>query len=481
MLSAVMAEILKTDLCIIGAGALGIALAIQARARDLGVVLVQRDGDTPVHTAQAALHRAAFCASAERAQAMRTAGALGLGKADPKLNFRAISERATAVADAAAPATSPERLAALGITLLSEPAVFADRRSLKVGSITIRAGQFVLATGSLARTPDLPGLDQVPYFTPDTILANMRKFTHLVVIGGDANALELAQAYARLGAAVTLVPHGPVLAGFDPELVAILLRALREEGVDILQGASVTAVLPRGQGTGIAIAHADGTQATLDVSHILVAAGRQPDLDQAMLEAARLKRDRLQADHLLVSPEGQTSNGHIMAIGGAAGVFESPHALWQLGIVLQRASGQAVAPLNPLRVPHIVQTTPVLAQIGLSQAGAPLRPGQLVLRASASETEAARAAGSLEGSAKLIVAGNGTILGGAVLGSGAGDMLAMLAMALDRGLSAADLAGLLLPPASPAAPLVDLGRQFTARHRPSPWAKRRAALRRLLP
>ena len=476
-----MADLLKTDLCIIGAGALGSTLALAARARGLGVILVQRPGDIPGESATGAVQRAAFFASAARAHAMATASALGLGKADPKPNFRAIGERAAALAAAAAPAAAPAHLAAQGVTVLGEPASFVDSRTLKVGASSIRAGQFVLATGSKPLLPDLPGLHQVAFFTPDTILDNLRKLSHLLVIGGGAEALELAQAYARLGSVVTLVPQGPLLAGFDPEPVAVLLRALREEGVSIIEGAEVTAILPRSQGTGIALAHADGSLATLDVSHILVAAGRVPDLDNALIAAARLKRDRQQAGRLQLTPDGRTSSAHITVIGGAAGVFDGPHALRQLAQALARAGGEAPRSIDPLRLPRLLNTTPALAQIGAAGPLVPLRQGELVLRASASETQAARATGNLQGSAKLVVAADGSMLGATILGSAAGDLAAMLALALERGLGAGELADLLLPPASPAALLVDLGRQYRAQRPPSAWARRRTAWRRLLP
>ncbi len=476
-----MVDILKPDLCIIGAGALGISLAIDARARNLSVVLVQRPGDEPGNTARDEAVRATLMASAARAHAMRTASALGLKDTDPKPSFRAIGERASAIADAVAPQTAPDRLAALGIILRDEPAAFSDRQTLRVGTTLVRAGQFVLATGSHPTTPDLPGHDKVQSFNPDTILANMRKLSHLVVIGGDATALELAQAYRRLGSDVTVVPHGPLLEGFDPEPVAILLRSLRQEGVAILDGASVTAILPRSQGTGIAVAHADGSLDTLDVSHILVAFGRVPDLDPELLEQARLKRDPARPDFLQLSPQGQTSNGRVTAIGGAAGIYDAQSALRQAAIVLQRATGAAAGRINPLLVPHSVNTSPAIAQIGLVETANGLRPGQMVLRANASETTAARASADLPGNTKLITTSDGTILGAAMIGAHSSETIAMLALALERGMGAADLAGLLLPPASPAAQLVDLGRQFIAQHRPSDWARRRAALRRLLP
>ncbi|UJW84762.1 FAD-dependent oxidoreductase [Devosia sp. SL43] len=476
-----MADILKPDLCVIGGGELGIGLAIKARQRGLDVVLVERRSGEAGDPRQGSLHRAAFMASAERAQAIRTAGTVGLDTVEPKPNFRAIAEHAAATADAATPRDSAERLAALGVNILAGAASFSDRRTLKVGDAVIRAGQFVLATGAAPIVPPLPGLDQVPYFTVDTILSNVRKLSHLVVIGGDATALELAQAYRRLGSGVTVVPQGQLLAGFDPEPAAMLLRALREEGIDIRDGAEVTAILPRSQGTGVTIRTADGVEDGLDVSHILVALGRMPDLDPALLDKAKLKRVRVQADQLLVGPNCQTSNGRICAIGGAAGESRPHRAVRQADMLLDRLTISPGARLDPLRVPLQVATGPALAQIGLAETGTPLRQGQIVLRAGFVENDAARAQGVATGTAKLIVARNGTILGCSVVGAGAGEVIALVAMAMDRGLTADALAALPLPEPSLCAILVDLGRQFQAQRPPSAWAKRRAALRKLLP
>lgn len=476
-----MADILKPDLCVIGGGELGVGLAIKARQRGLDVVLVERESAEAGDPAQGRLQRAAFLASAERAQALRTAGALGLDNGQPKPNFRTIAEHAAAVADAAAPRDSADRLKALGVTVLSGAAAFIDRNTLKLGDTLIRPGQFALATGARPVVPALPGLDQVAWFTPDTILDNIRKLSHLVVIGGDATALELAQAYRRLGSAVTVVPQGQLLAGFDPESVAILLRALRDEGVDIREGAEVTAILPRSQGTGVALRNPDGAEDALDVSHILVALGRVPELDMALLDKANLKRDRLHADRLLVGPNGQTSNGRISAIGGAAGEFQANRAMRQGEMLLDRLTSNAAAHIDPLRVPMLVNTGPALGQIGLAETGAPLKPGQLVLRARFAENDAARARGATTGAVKLIVSRTGTILGGSVVGAGAGEVIALLALAIDRGLTADALASLALPEPSLAGILVDLGRQFQALRPPSAWARRRAALRRLLP
>jgi pyruvate/2-oxoglutarate dehydrogenase complex dihydrolipoamide dehydrogenase (E3) component len=473
-----MADLLKPDLCIIGAGALGISLALRARQLGLAVALLDQGVVVPGDGAKNAAQGAALLASANRAHAIRSSAALGMGTTDPKLNYRAIGERAQAVASAMHPDAAPERRAALGIMNLEGPAAFTDRQTLAIGDVAVRAGLFVLATGARPVLPDLQGLTEVPFFTPDSIVENMRKLSHVLVLGGGPEAVELAQAYARLGAEVTLVPQGPLLPGFDPELVAILLRTLREEGIDIVDGASVTAIVPRRQGTGVTLLLADGSPDARDVSHILVAMGRVPELDGALLAQARLRPDPAHPDRPLLSREGRTSNARILAIGGAAAVHDPAMAQAQLEAVLHRALGHAAPAVSAQRVPHLVATTPPLAQIGLVQTAKGLRSGQAMLRASLSETVTGQAAGEISGTASLIVSAKGAILGGAMLGPGAEGVMAMLAMALDRGMGASDLASLALPATSPAAVLTDMGRQFRATHPLSGWARLRARLPR---
>ena len=475
-----MADIIKSDLCVIGAGALGITLALEARQRGLDVTLVDIPGVEAVDPAQGALRRAAFLASAERAQAIRTAGAVGLDNAEPKPNFRAIGEHAASIAAAVAPRDAEERLAALGVKMLRGAASFADRQTLRCGEDAVRARQFALATGARPLIPALPGLDQVPYFTLDSIEDNIRKLSHLVVIGGEPAALELAQAYRRLGAMVTVVPQAGLLPGFDPELVAIPLRALREEGVVVRDDAEVTAIVKRSQGTGVTLRVADGED-SLDASHILVAMGRVPVLDEALLEKLKLRRDKLRADHLAIGPNGQTSSRRVSAIGGAAGEYQPHIAARQARLLVERLLGAGRGHLDPLQVPRLVATQPALAQVGIDGAHA-LRPGQTVLRANLAESDGARSLAQTQGSLRLVTNRKGAIIGAGAVGPGAGEIMALLALAMARGLSLRDLGRLALPPASLAAALVDLAGQHLAQQPPpAGWRRRAPLIGRLLP
>lgn len=397
-----MAAFSKPDLCILGGGALGTSLALKARQRGRDVMLIRLPTDAQNDPTGADLRRAAFMASAARAHALRDAARLGLQKIDPKPNFRAISEHAETLAETLVPRDSDDRLAALGIAVLAGETTFIDRQTLRVGEVQIRARQFVLAAGGAPLIPAIVGLDQVPYFTPRSIADNLRKLTHLVVIGGTPVALELAQAYARLGSQVTLVPQGGLLPGFDSELVALLMRDLREEGVTILEGTEVTAIQPRKQGTGIAL----GDGSSLDASHILVAMGDRPDLG--------LLDTRLKPRVTVVETVGQ--------------FFDHKPA------------------------PLFVQTSPPLAQFGDTTTGAQ------IWRTNLSENEAVRSLGYAAGLVKLTTNKQGTIIGAALYGQGAGELVAMLHQAGGRHLG--DYAGLVLPQPSLASALTDLAEQF---------------------
>jgi len=474
-----MAELSRPDLCIVGAGALAIALARHARRLGASVVVADRGRPEAGDAAEAQRRLSALAASAGLAQALRDGERLGLANSEPRIVHKVIAARAGAVAESSAVLESLEHLAAQGIHVVRGEVRFPDQRSVAVGDLQLRPRHIVLATGGVPRLPALPGLDEIDHFTADSIASNSRKLTHLLVLGGGPEAVALAQIQRRLGAAVTLVPQGPLLPGFDPEAVAILLQALRAEGATILDGAA-EAVLPRAQGTGIVVAGADGEQTTLDVSHVLVAMGRVPDVAGLDLEKLRL-RAAPGSGSVSTGGLGRTANRAVRAVGVAAGVEAWPQALAH-----GRASLEAAllgAPLRRLGVePLLVLTAPALAQIGRVPAEGQ-KPGGVagVVRASFAENAAAQAGGVAFGMAKAALDARGRIVGASVVGPGAGEIAAMLALAMERGIALADLASLALPHPSLMGVVAALAESAAADRPVSPWVARQRALRRLLP
>lgn len=476
-----MADILTPDLCVIGAGSGGLAVAETARAYGASVVLVEkaRLGGNALYAG--AVPARALVAAAAHAHAMRTGAELGITGDEPKINFRRVHDHVEQVIAALSPASAVARIEALGVDVLQGAARFISRRAIVVGDTEIRARRFVIATGAKLPVPAIPGLDAVPYFTSETILDNTRKLTHLVVIGGGPLGLELAQAYRRLGTEVTVVESGPMLAGFDAELAAVMLKRLAEEGVALRAHAGVSAIQPRSMGIGVVVRSGDADQ-LLDASHILVATERVPNLDGLELDKAGIRPSKADARLLHLSRGLKTSNSRVYAIGDAAGGQSVQAAVRQAHVVVRNAMLGAVARPDALRVPRVVSTDPEIAEIGLSEQLARGRHGIgfQVTRWSFADSDRARSARQTYGLAKLITDRSGRILGAGVAGPGASELVALFSLAMAGGLTAGKLADFVAPYPSFAEIAVRLGEQFRRGEAEKPLLKQWIKLNKLL-
>ena len=467
------------DLCIIGAGALGIDLALYARRLGVDVVLAERDQPEPGDLAQQALRTASLAESARRVEDLRRAAEVGLGAVEAKFSARQIAERASRLVLARGRATSPEILKARGITLMRGPVSFAEPRAILVGDITIKPRRVLVAIGGTCIIPDIPGLADTAYFTSDSIIENQRKLTHLLVIGGNAAAFEQAQMQRRLGAEVTLVPQGPILAGFDPECVEVLMAALADEGVQIRPGAQVVTVNARTQGVGVEVEGEGGMRESLDVSHLLVSVGRRADLVGLSIDKARLKPGTDPRLPFLRGPLGTTSSRTIRLAGFAGGQESWSEAQAHGRAIIDSLFG---ARRRPLRVPRLVDTEPGMAQIGppVERVDRP-RAGALILRENFSENDRAAAMARDRGLVKVAVNGQGQVQRAAIVGPGAAELAAVLALAMDRKIGLAPLADLPLPQPSLFSILARLGENYLASRPLSPSMRRGKLLRRLWP
>lgn len=476
-----MADILTPDLCVIGAGSGGVAVAETARAYGASVVLVEkaRLGGNALSTG--AIPAKALVAAAAHAQAVRDGAAFGITADDPRINFRRVHDHVEQVIAALAPQQAAARLGALGVELVEGTARFINRKTVAVGDTEIRARRFVIATGARLPVPSIPGLDAVPYFTSQTILDNTRKLTHLVVIGGGPLGLELAQAYARLGTEVTLVDNGPMLAGYDPELAGVALKRVAEQGVRLRPHAVVTAIQPRSMGIGVVVQTGE-TEQLLDASHILVAAERLPNLTGLDLDKAGIRMNKVDPRLLQLSPALKTTNARVYAVGDAAGGQSVQAAVQQAQAVVRSVLLGAMARPSGLRVPRVVSTDPELAEIGLNEISARTRHGAgfRVSRWSYADNDRARSARQTYGLAKLITDRSGRILGAGVVGPGAGELVALFSLAMSSGLNASKLAELVAPYPSFAEIAVRLGEEFRRGEANKPLLRQWISLNRLL-
>lgn len=475
-------EILKPDLCVIGAGSAGLSVASIAASFGASVVLIEKHRMGGECLNVGCVPSKALLAAAHQAQRWRDAARFGIGTGEaPTIDFGRVQRHVHDVMAAIAPMDSAERYRAMGVQVIKAEASFADARSVTAGGKLIKARRFVVASGSRPAVPTIPGLDQVPSFTNDTIFDLEERPEHLIVVGGGAVGVELAQAYRRLGSEVTIVEAVERLLGReDPEMTAVIARALRREGVALKLGLSVERVEPLDDGR-IAVVPAGG-EAAIEGSHLLVAAGRRPTLEGLNLKAAGIRADQT---GILVGRNLRTSNRKVYAIGDCVGGEESggrfTHvANHQAGLVIRNALfGLPVSPSQA--IPRVVYTDPELAAVGIDEeaARAAKRPFR-ILRWAFADNDRARAEGANQGHVKAIVTLRGKILGCTIVGPGAGELIVPWVMAVSRGLKASDLAGLVYPYPTLSEATRSAAVEFLKPATQNPWLRRLIGLVRRL-
>lgn len=431
---------IRTDICVIGAGSGGLSVAAGAVQMGARVVLVEGDrmGGDCLNTG--CVPSKALIAAAAAAEVQRR-GLFGIAGREPEVDFAAVKDHVDGVIAAIAPVDSQERFEGLGCTVLRGWARFVSPREIAVGEDRVRARRFVIATGSHPAVPKVPGLDGVPYLTNETVFALRERPAHLVILGGGPIGMEMAQAHRRLGCAVTVVEAATALGREDAEARAVVLARLRAEGVDIREGAA--AVRVRTIGDGIELVLEDGQVVT--GSHLLVAVGRKVTLDRLDLAAGGVAFD---AKGVTVGKGLRSvSNRRVYAVGDAAGGAQFTHlAGYHAGLVIRQAVLGLPARVRDDHIPRVTYTDPELAQVGPSEAEARARwgDGLTVTRADFHHNDRAQATGETEGFAKLLVA-RGRVVGATVVGPHAGEVIAPLALAVSARMKVSALAGVVLP------------------------------------
>jgi pyruvate/2-oxoglutarate dehydrogenase complex dihydrolipoamide dehydrogenase (E3) component len=418
-------KVLKVDIAVIGAGSGGLSVASGAAQLGLKVVLFERGemGGDCLNTG--CVPSKALISAAKAAHEARHAGRLGI-HAEPKVDFAAVMAHVHRTIETIAPIDSQERFEGLGVTVVRESARFVDRRTVASDSVTVKARKIIIAAGSRAAIPPIPGLADAPYLTNETVFELKALPEHLVIIGGGPIGLELGQAFRRLGAAVTVIEAGKALAKDDPDLAAVVISAVRQEGVDLREGVAVQSVetLPG----GVAVSLAGGER--IEASHLLVAAGRRPNLDGLDLDKAGIETN---GQGVITDRQLRTTNPRVYAVGDITGRGAFTHAAGaHAGLIVRRTLFAAPINVESLLIPHATYTQPELASVGMTEAEARAAHGDKVkvLIQPFHDNDRAQAEGDTAGFGKLILDGKGNILGAGIVGAHAGDLIQPLVQAM---------------------------------------------------
>ncbi len=434
-------QLIRADLAIIGAGSAGLSVAAGAAQLGLKVVLFEKGEMGGDCLNYGCVPSKALIAAANAAHVAAHSGPLGVTASGVSIDFAAVMARVRHVIAGIAPIDSQERFEGLGVRVVREAARFRDRRLVESDSARVSARKVVIASGSRAAAPPIPGLDGVAYLTNETIFELTTCPDHLIVLGGGPIGVELGQAFRRLGAKVTVIEADAVLGREEPDAAAVVVDQLTADGVTCLPGHKAVRVEA---GPTVVVAGPEGER-RISGSHLLVALGRRASLDGLNLKAAGVEFDAsgVKVDHTL-----RSSNRRIFAIGDAAGRGQFTHLAGAHAALFVRKALFA-APINAdaLIVPRVTYCDPELAAVGMTEAQARVEHGDdiRVLVQPFAENDRAQAEGDIRGFAKLVATKRGKILGVTLVGAHAGDHLPLWVLTMTTGLKLSQLTGMIAP------------------------------------
>ncbi len=432
------------NLIVIGAGAGGLVSAYIAAAVKAKVTLIEANKMGGDCLNYGCIPSKALIKSAKMAQQMRHAENYGLDSSEPTFSFKKVMARVHDVISKIEPHDSVERYTNLGVNVVQGYAQLIDPWTVEIklkdgGTQRLTARSIVLATGARPFVPDLPGLNDVGYYTSDNLWEEFAKFDEapkrLVVLGGGPIGSELAQSFARLGSKVTQVERATrIMAREDEEVSELVQESMRSDGVTILTSHNAIRCEKEGDVKRL-IVEKDGVESVIEFDALLCAVGRQARLEGYGLEnlGVETKRTIVTNDYL------ETLFPNIFAVGDVAGPYQFTH------VAAHQAWFAAVNALfgtfKKFRadyrvIPWATFVDPEVARVGLSEQDAKEQGiAYEMVRYGLDDLDRAIAESATKGFVKVLtVPGKDKILGVTIVGEHSGELLAEFVLAMKHGL-----------------------------------------------
>ena len=433
------------DIVVVGGGTGGIVASRTAASLGARVLLIERARTGGDCLWTGCVPSKALLAAARHAVDSHRAHGLGVHAPAPTVDFAAVMAHVKGAIAAIEPEDSPATLRAAGVHVMSGEARFTSPGRLEVSGRPVAFRRAIIATGSGPAVPPIQGLREARPLTSDTVWDLDALPERLLVLGGGAIGCELGQAFARLGASVTIVEAAPrILAGEDPEAACIVHSFLVRDGVRVLTGHSANKVKGEPDGPGVLMASrgegADVEDVELEYDRLLVSVGRTSGSAGLDLSEAGVVVD----DRGFVEVDGtlRTSNARIWAVGDVTAVSRFTHTA---GVHGATAATNAVLGLRRkvdlTAVPRVTYTDPEVAAVGKPTwaedgQGAPRIVTRHHVRVDRAIVEA-----RTEGFTRLALGPSSRLVGATVVGPRAGETLAELTLAVRKGLTTGDIAG----------------------------------------
>lgn len=427
------------DLAVIGGGSAGLTAAIvggRVRAKTILIDIEEFGGDC---LAFGCVPSKAVIASAKAAHMMNRAAEFGMEPVTVKADIVSVLKRMEAIREAVGKYEKPEVLEEDGVETAFGGCRFITPTELEVGGFSpkypekrrIKANYTVIATGSKAVAPNIPGLQQAGYLDHVSFFSQKKMPKSLVVIGGGPIGCELGQTMARLGAKVTILQGNiHLLKSDDPENTAVLVKALRDEGITVNLGARVVGVRTEGD-EKVVVTDTFNGRIEHRCEEILVAAGRRPVLESLNLKAAGVAYTE---KGVTVDDTLATSASNIFAAGDVTGGPQFTHwAEYEGRIAARNALFRGSDKRSFKILPWVTFTEPEVARVGMLEEDAKKAdPKAQVYRFPYSRIDRALCEGEGIGQIKVIVDKNEKILGVHVVGPHAGEVLPEWVLAMEK-------------------------------------------------
>lgn len=436
----------RYNLVVVGGGTAGLVSALGAAGLGARVALVERHlmgGDCLNH---GCVPSKGILRAAHALHDVRSSGRFGVEVGgEVRADFAAAMDRMRRLRADISRNDSVQRLVDHGVDVYLGDATFTGADTLEVDGRRLRFRRAVIATGARAASIPVPGLAEAGYLTNETVFSLTELPRRLVVIGAGPIGCELAQAFVRFGAEVTIVSLDPrLLPREDADAAAILTGTFERQGVRLALGARLVRVERDGPARVVVFDRGQGEERAAG-AQILLAVGRAPNTEGLGLDAAGVVFDRTGVE---VDDRLRTSNKRIYAAGDICSVYKFTHAADAMArIVLQNALFFGRKKASALHIPWATFTDPEIAHVGLYEQEAKERGRDVrTYTVELSEVDRAVLDGETEGFARVHVDGRkGRILGATLVARHAGDMLGEVVLAMTEGLGADALSRAIAP------------------------------------
>ena len=435
------------DIAVIGGGAAG--LTVSAGAAQLGAktLIIEKEpalGGDCLH--YGCVPSKTLIKSAHVYHTMQRATEYGLPAIElPPVDFSQVAARIKSVIDEIQVHDSVERFCKLGAKVEFGAPRFVDEHSVELNGKLVSAKNWVVATGSSSSTPPFPGLENTPYITNKEIFYLDSLPESLIVLGAGPIAVEMAQAFARLGSKVTMIQRSnQILSKEDKDMADIAMAALADEGVRFYLGAGIKQIKNLGNERQVEITDSEGKEIILTASTLLVALGRKPNTEGLGLEAIDVEMSR---KGIVVDNRMRTNHSHIYAPGDINGAYQFTHAAgYEGGIVVSNAIFHLPRKVDYTWMPWATYCDPELASIGMNEKAAKAAGlDYQIWTENFADNDRALAEGEGRGKIKMILDSSEKPLGVQLVGPRAGELLGEWIAILNGKVKLSTLAGAVHP------------------------------------